>query len=219
MQHSLLLRQRFFKRGFDIVASFLGLCLTWWLIVIAYLLASFDTGANGLFIQQRIGKDGKLFALLKIRTMRTESSLTTTVTTRHDPRITKLGRFFRTMKIDELPQLINVLVGQMSFVGPRPDVAGFADALQGDDRIILTIRPGITGPATLEFRHEEALLASVRDPERYNREVIFPKKVQLNRNYIENYSFWHDMKYILFTIFPVLLHLQKRYKSSRVSTI
>jgi lipopolysaccharide/colanic/teichoic acid biosynthesis glycosyltransferase len=122
------------------------------------------------------------------------------LTTSDDMRITRLGRFFRTTKIDELPQLINVFLGYMSFVGPRPDVPGFADSLQGEDRLILTIRPGITGPATLKFRSEEALLASASDPEQYNREVIFPEKVRLNREYIEQYSFWLDIKYILQTL-------------------
>ena len=104
------------------------------------------------------------------------------------------------MKIDELPQLFNVLIGQMSFVGPRPDVPGFADQLKGNDRIILTVRPGITGPATLKYRNEEELLASVTDPEEYNAEVVFPDKVRLNREYVENWSFARDIRYIWATI-------------------
>lgn len=132
--------------------------------------------------------------------MKNLPGINTNVTTDKDPRITRLGRFFRKTKIDELPQLINVFLGQMSFVGPRPDVPGFADKLTGDDRIILTVRPGITGPATLKFRDEEKLLAAQSDPERYNREVIYPEKVRLNREYVENYSFWQDIKYIFQTI-------------------
>jgi len=191
---------RFFKRFFDILASFLGLFFFWWLLLIAFILATIDTRKNGFFTQKRVGKNGKLFQVIKIRTMRDLPNFDTVVTRKNDPRITSLGRFWRKTKIDELPQLINVLLGQMSFVGPRPDVPGFVDQLNGKDRIILTIRPGITGPATLKFRDEEALLAQQADPEQYNREIIWPEKVRLNREYIENYSFWQDMKYIWQTI-------------------
>jgi lipopolysaccharide/colanic/teichoic acid biosynthesis glycosyltransferase len=200
VRQGLSLWHRLLKRGFDIVAAAGGLALTWWLIAIAYILAGKDTGKSGFFRQNRVGKDGKLFQVIKIRTMRDIPTLTTTVTQTSDPRITPLGRFWRRTKIDELPQLINVLRGDMSFVGPRPDVPGFADVLSGDDRVILTIRPGITGPATLKFRNEEALLAAQADPESYNRDVIFPEKVRLNRLYIENYQFWHDIQYIYQTI-------------------
>jgi lipopolysaccharide/colanic/teichoic acid biosynthesis glycosyltransferase len=191
---------RFLKRSFDIVFAVLGLYLTSWLILIAFLLAARDTGESGFFRQERVGKDGRLFKIIKIRTMCSDSTISTTVTSAVDPRITCLGNFWRKTKIDELPQLINILLGQMSFVGPRPDVPGFADRLQGADRIILSVRPGITGPATLRFRQEETLLAAQSDPERYNREIIFPEKVRLNRKYIENYSFWLDLKYIWRTV-------------------
>jgi len=103
---------------------------------------------------------------------------------------------FRKTKLDELPQLIHVLLGQMSFVGPRPDVPGYADKLEGDDRIVLTVRPGITGPATLKYRDEESLLAAQEDPEPYNNEILWPDKVRLNREYVENWSFWRDLYYI-----------------------
>jgi lipopolysaccharide/colanic/teichoic acid biosynthesis glycosyltransferase len=122
------------------------------------------------------------------------------VTTGRDRRITWLGRIWRKTKIDELPQLINVLKGNMSFVGPRPDVPGYADRLQGDDRIVLSVRPGITGPATLKYRDEEALLADQDDPERYNNEVLWLDKVRINREYVESWSFWQDIRYILKTI-------------------
>jgi lipopolysaccharide/colanic/teichoic acid biosynthesis glycosyltransferase len=112
-----------------------------------------------------------------------------------------LGRFWRKTKIDELPQLINVLKGDMSFVGPRPDVPGYADKLEGEDRIVLSVRPGITGPATLKYRDEEALLAGQKDPERYNNEVIWPDKVRINKEYIKSYSFKNDLVYIAKTIF------------------
>lgn len=191
---------RLLKRSFDILFALLGLFLTGWLILIASLLAAWDTGESGFFRQERVGKDGRLFKIIKIRTMRSDSTINTTVTSTADPRITRLGSLWRRTKIDELPQLINILLGQMSFVGPRPDVPGFADRLQGVDKLILSVRPGITGPATLRFRHEEALLASIPDPERYNREIIFPEKVRLNRTYIEDYNFWSDLVYIWRTI-------------------
>lgn len=191
---------RFIKRSFDFVVSSIGLILTGWIIVLAYIGASFDTRKSGFFTQTRIGKHGKPFTVIKIRTMRHIPSIDTTVTTTHDPRITPLGRFFRKTKIDELPQLINVFLGHMSLVGPRPDVPGFADKLSDNDRIILSIRPGITGPATLKYKNEEEILARQAEPEKYNREVIFPDKVRLNREYVENYSFGKDIKYIFQTI-------------------
>jgi len=125
----------------------------------------------------------------------------TTVTKRGDPRITRLGAFFRRTKIDELPQLWNVLIGQMSFVGPRPDVPGFADKLTGNEREVLKLRPGITGPATLKYRNEEELLAAQSDPEKYNREVIFPDKVRINLDYMRNWSLRKDISYIWQTVF------------------
>jgi lipopolysaccharide/colanic/teichoic acid biosynthesis glycosyltransferase len=192
---------QFIKRSFDLCVSGIGLVLTGWIIVVAWILSGRNIKASGFFRQDRVGKDGRLFEVFKIRTMRNLPGMATNVTTDNDPRITRLGHFFRKTKIDELPQLINVFLGQMSFVGPRPDVPGFADKLTGDDRIILTVRPGITGPATLKFRDEEKLLGGQPDPERYNREVIYPEKVRLNREYVENYSFWKDIGYILKTIF------------------
>lgn len=194
--------QRLLKRSFDFAASFLGLLCVSWLIAIAWLLATIDTGVNGFFTQPRVGRHGRLFKVVKIRTMRPNGESGSTVTTAEDPRVTRLGRFWRRTKIDELPQLFNVVVGQMSFVGPRPDVPGFADRLEGEDRIILELRPGITGPAALAYRNEEALLASVPEPERYNREVIYPDKVRINREYIQNWSFWRDLRYILQTLRP-----------------
>ena len=133
--------------------------------------------------------------------MKDISGYTTTVSTDLDPRITKIGRFWRKSKIDELPQLINVFLGEMSFVGPRPDVPGFADKLKGEDRIILSIKPGITGPASIHFKNEENLLAQQENPEHYNKTVIWPKKVALNKEYIKNYSIFKDVKYIYKTVF------------------
>jgi lipopolysaccharide/colanic/teichoic acid biosynthesis glycosyltransferase len=187
---------RMLKRSFDVFVAVTGLCLAWWIIALAFAAASIDTGKSGFFLQERVGRNGRLFQIIKIRTMRDIPLLLTTVTCAGDPRITALGRFFRRTKIDELPQLVNVLLGQMSIVGPRPDVPGFADQLRGADRIVLSVRPGLTGPATLKFGREEAILAAQPDPEAYNREVIFPEKVRLNRAYVEAYSFWADLKWI-----------------------
>jgi lipopolysaccharide/colanic/teichoic acid biosynthesis glycosyltransferase len=200
LQQGLSKSQAALKRGFDVLGAAGGLVLTIWIIVPAWLVATLDTRANGFFTQQRVGRGGRIFRVVKLRTMRPDSKRATTVTTGHDPRITRLGRFFRRSKIDELPQLFNVLVGNMSFVGPRPDVPGYADALAGADRVVLTIRPGITGPATLAYRDEEVLLEQAADPERYNDEVIFPDKVRLNREYVENWSFRKDLGYIWRTV-------------------
>ena len=188
------------KRNFDLVLSAIGLVLSGWLILLAWLAASIDTRSNGFFVQKRVGRGGRIFKVIKIKTMRPNREMTTTVTRSGDPRITPLGRFFRKTKIDELPQLWNVLVGDMSFVGPRPDVPGFADKLEGDGRIMLTLRPGITGPATLKYRNEEELLAAVDDPETYNREVIWPDKVRINCEYVRDWSLRKDLMYIWRTI-------------------
>ena len=199
----LTLTQVFLKRFLDIIGAAVGLLLTGWIILPAFIAATVDTRSNGFFTQARVGRHGRIFRVIKIRTMRNIKGYNTTVTTDQDPRITKIGSFFRRTKIDELPQLFNVLLGRMSFVGPRPDVLGFADRLQGDDRIILTVRPGITGPATLKYRNEEKLLSRYKNPEQYNKEVIFPDKIRINREYVENYKFYKDIKYILQTIIPM----------------
>lgn len=196
----LTLSQRIAKRSFDVVVAAAGLVLAGWTIALAYVVASLDTGESGFFTQQRVGRNGKLFRVFKIRTMRSIAGVNTTVTTDRDVRLTRIGRFLRRTKIDELPQLLNVLKGDMSLVGPRPDVQGFADQLTGEDRIILSVRPGITGPATLHYRNEEQLLARQTDPVRHNREVLYPEKVRINRKYIQNYHFATDLKYIWYSI-------------------
>lgn len=201
MTQKISLSNRFLKRSFDIVLSFFGLIAFSWLIVVAYIVASIETKSNGFFVQERVGRWGETFSVIKIKTMKQVETLRSTVTTSHDVRITKSGKVFRKLKIDELPQLINVLKGDMSFVGPRPDVKGFADTLEGEDRLVLSIRPGITGPATLYYRNEEELLASQQDPEKYNMEVVYPHKTEMNKEYIYNYSFVNDLRYIINTIF------------------
>jgi lipopolysaccharide/colanic/teichoic acid biosynthesis glycosyltransferase len=123
------------------------------------------------------------------------------MTSLNDPRITPLGKFLRKYNFDELPQLFNVLIGDMSFVGPRPDVKGYADKLIGDDRIILSVKPGITGPATLKFKNEDRLLSQQKDPKKYNDTVIWKEKVKINKLYVENWSLLGDLNYIVKTIF------------------
>jgi lipopolysaccharide/colanic/teichoic acid biosynthesis glycosyltransferase len=190
----------FQKRLFDIIVAIIGIGMTWWVMLIAWIVASLETKSNGLFVQKRIGKKGKPFWVYKIKTMKSVTGLETTVTTSQDRRITKSGVFFRKTKIDELPQLFNVLFGTMSFVGPRPDVPGFADALEGEDRAILLLRPGITGPASLKYKNEEEILAKQKNPEQYNREVIWPDKVNINLIYLKTWSLKKDIGYIIKTI-------------------
>lgn len=188
------------KRSFDLILSFFGLITLCWLIIIGWVLARLSSGEAGFFIQNRVGQHGKLFKVIKLQTMKSSNKITTTVTSSEDPRITKIGSLLRKTKIDELPQLINVLKGDMSFVGPRPDVPGFADELEGEDRVVLTIKPGITGPATIFYKNEEELLANQADPESYNRTVIFPIKVKMNKEYIKQYTLKKDFEYIIKTI-------------------
>lgn len=151
------------------------------------------------FTQKRVGRNGKLFTMYKFRSMTVNHS-GSSVSVVGESRITPLGAKLRKYKIDELPELWNVLIGDMSFVGPRPDVPGYADALTGEDREVLKLRPGITGPASLKYRNEEELLALQSDPVKYNDEVIFPDKVRINRYYLHNYSFWKDIQMIFCTV-------------------
>lgn len=190
----------FFKRCFDVFVSLVSLIIISPVIFIAWLIVSIETRSNGFFVQQRIGKDGACFNVFKIKTMRKVDGIDTSITAANDARITRSGAIFRKTKIDELPQLWNVLIGQMSFVGPRPDVPGYADQLKGGDKIILTIRPGITGPASLKYKDEEGLLAEQHDPKKYNDEVIWPDKIRINREYLESYSFSKDLYFIWKTI-------------------
>ena len=190
-----------FKTFFDFICSFLGILTLWWVILIAWLIATIETRSNGFFIQKRIGKNGKLFSLIKIKTMSPNFGDTSSITTSNDERITKSGKFFRKTKIDELPQLFNVLIGEMSFVGPRPDVPGYADKLKGKDRLILKLKPGITGPASIKYANEEYLLSTVTDKKKYNDEIIFPDKVRINLDYFHNNTILGDVRIIIKTIF------------------
>ena len=163
-------------------------------VAVVILLAN---GAPVLYIQKRIGQDGKPFKLIKFRTMRGEEE--SPIAASELNRITRVGRWLRRTKIDELPELLNIFVGDMSFVGPRPDVAGYADKLEGDDRRLLTMKPGLTGVASLKYRDEEDLLAAQSNPQEYNDKVIWPDKVRLNLLYMERQSLWLDVKVLICT--------------------
>ncbi len=151
------------------------------------------------FTQKRVGQHGKLFTMIKFRTM-TVNHGGSSISVKGESRITKLGAIFRKYKLDELPGLWNVLKGEMSFVGPRPDVPGYADKLEGEDRNILLLKPGITGPASMKYSNEEEILAAQSDPVKYNNNVIYPDKVLINLNYLKHQSFWLDLKIITFTV-------------------
>lgn len=206
---------------FDRIVSFIGLFFLWpVLLIVAVLVKVKMPGGPAFFVQKRVGKDGKLFNCHKFRTMTVKHN-GSTVSVAGDSRITPLGAKLRHWKLDELPGLWDVLIGNMSFVGPRPDVPGYADKLQGDDRDVLKLRPGITGPATLKYRLEDEMLADVRrlmsegrclpqeqidmmsDQELavwYNDHVIYPDKVRLNCYYYRHYSFVKDIQMILCTV-------------------
>jgi lipopolysaccharide/colanic/teichoic acid biosynthesis glycosyltransferase len=192
-------KQKILKISFDLVMAIIGLIICSPFIIGGYLISSYETKSSGFFLQNRIGRNGKLFKVIKLKTMSNKQLTNTTVTHKNDPRITKSGRYLRKFKIDELPQLFNVIKGEMSLVGPRPDVPGFADTLKGSDRLVLTIRPGITGPASIKYKDEEILLSKQEDPELYNRKIIFPDKVKINIQYIKNWSLLSDIVYIFKT--------------------
>ncbi len=185
---------------FDRIVSLVGLIiLSPVLLVVAILIRVKMPGGPVLFKQKRVGKEGKLFTMVKFRSMSVAHG-GSSVSVAGESRITPLGAKLRKYKLDELPELWNVFIGDMSFVGPRPDVPGYTDKLVGEDRVILKLRPGITGPASLKYRDEETLLATVEDPIRYNDEVIFPDKVRINKEYYYNWSFWQDIRYIVRTV-------------------
>ena len=189
------------KRLFDFFLSLFGLIILLPLFIILSIVIVLDSKGPIFFRQHRVGKHAKLFKMVKFRTMKVVQESNSTVSVKGDSRITKIGTFLRKYKLDELPELWNVLLGQMSIVGPRPDVKGFADELKGEDRKILSLRPGITGPASLKYANEEELLSHQENPEVYNKEVIFPDKVSLNLDYYYNQNLILDLKIIFATIF------------------
>ena len=184
----------------DKTAALVGLIMLSPILLITALLIRIKMpGGPVIFRQQRVGRHGQLFTIYKFRSM-TTGHQGSSVSVAGEARITPLGAVLRRYKIDELPELWNVLKGDMSLVGPRPDVPGYADKLTGDDREILLLRPGITGPASLKYRNEEELLATVDNPQEYNDTVIYPDKIRLNRYYLHHYSFWKDIQMIICTV-------------------
>lgn len=194
----------FIKYMFDKISALLGIIIISPILLVIFIVHKIVMPKGKfLFMQERIGQYGKPFMIYKIRSMREDNSIRNDmfVTTADDERIAPFGRWLRRTKIDEIVELINVLKGEMSFVGPRPDVKGYADALEGEDRKILELRPGITGPASLKYINEEELLAKVDNPQKYNDEIIYPDKVKINLDYYHNRTFWGDVGIIFKTIF------------------
>ena len=177
------------KRIFDIIFSLTAIVSLSWLLVLVYLAASAATHSGGLFVQKRIGRFGTPFTIYKFRTINPENGM-----------INRVSGFLRRSKLDELPQFFNVLFGDMSIVGPRPDIAGYYDTLTGEDRQLLNLRPGITGPASLKYFDEEAILSRQLDSLKYNDQIIFPDKVRINLIYQERQSIALDIKIILYSV-------------------
>ncbi|MCC2591370.1 sugar transferase [Chryseobacterium sp. MFBS3-17] len=177
------------KRLFDFILSLVLLVLLSPVLIAGYMAASLDTRSGGIFTQKRVGQYGRLFIIYKLKTVH---PVTRT--------ISPLGRFLRRSKIDELPQLVNVLKGEMSFVGPRPDLPGYYDTLTGEDRKVLELKPGITSEASIKYADEEVLLAAKENPLKYNDEVLFPDKVKMNLDYYHRRSFWLDLQIMLRTV-------------------
>ena len=199
---------------FDRVVAFVGLCFLWpVLLIVAIMVKIKMPGGPAFFVQKRVGKGGKLFNCHKFRSMTVKHS-GSSVSVAGDSRITPFGATLRHYKLDELPELWDVLIGNMSFVGPRPDVPGYADKLEGDDRDVLKLRPGITGPATLKYRLEDEMISEYVAKKQaegdtrpmqeiaieYNDKVIYPDKVRLNCYYYRHYSFWKDIEMIFATV-------------------
>jgi len=191
------------KRAFDILLSLLGLILVAPILLIAGLLIKIDSKGPVFFKQERVGKDFRPFMIWKFRTMVHDQNNGPLITTRDDKRITRIGGYLRRYKIDELPQLVNVLKGDMSFVGPRPEVKKYVDLFESDFRKILTIRPGITDPASIRYSNEEAILSSSPDYEEVYITRILPDKLRLSLEYVKNHNIIKDILLILKTIFRI----------------
>ncbi|MBS4058115.1 MAG: sugar transferase [Bacteroidales bacterium] len=195
------------KRLFDLLLSLAALVVLWPLMLLAAIVIKVNMPGPVLFKQTRIGRYARPFVIYKFRTMRINNSKVS-VTLSTDSRITPFGNFLRKTKIDELPQLFNILKGEMSIVGPRPDVPGYYDTLKGEDQLIWQLRPGLTGLDSMCYPNEQAILDREADPERYYDEVLWPDKVRLNRWYAENRSFWMDVRIVLNTASLLLMGKQ-----------
>ncbi|GGD98238.1 sugar transferase [Planktosalinus lacus] len=190
-------RQQLIKRTFDLSIALVGLLVLLIPLFFLILIARIDTGFSGVFSQERVGKEGQIFKMYKIRTLKGTKNHTIEELVLDQ---TKYGGWLRKTKLDELPQLFNVLKGDMSLVGPRPDIPGYADTLEGEGRIVLKVKPGITGPATIKYKEETKLLLTKENPQAYNDEIIWPDKVKINKAYVKNWTFFNDLKYIFKSI-------------------
>ncbi|MFK8058544.1 MAG: sugar transferase [Polaribacter sp.] len=200
----LTIYQRVVKRLFDLFFSFLIIFIFFIPTLFLIVISTIDTGLFGVFTQTRIGQYGRKFSLYKIRTHNKENQ------------ITCFGNLIRKLKCDELLQFFNILSGDMSLVGPRPDLPGFADKLQGEDKIILFVKPGITGPASIKFFYETNILSKVENPLKFNRDIIWPQKVEINKNYVLNYSFFSDLNFFLVTLKKTIFNSIKLLLSHKI---
>lgn len=193
------------KRLFDIIASLIGLVVLIPFLFLLAILIRIDSKGSPFYLQPRVGKNGVLFKLIKLRTMRIDSDKMSAITVgARDPRITKLGYFLRKYKLDELTQLCNVLMGEMSVVGPRPEVQKFVDLYTEEQRQVLKVKPGLTDNASIHFRNENQLLEGKADPIDFYIQEIMPVKLKLNLAYIAEQSLWLDIRIVLRTIFLIV---------------
>ena len=188
------------KRIFDIIISVFAIIILSPLFLLISIVIKLTSKGPIFFIQERIGLKGSIFKIIKFRTMINDHNSLNVVSIKNDSRITPVGKILRKYKLDEIPELINVLFGSMSLVGPRPDVPGYVDLLKGENRKILTLKPGITGPASLKYFNEEEILSSKINPKDYNDKIIFPDKVKINLDYYYKNNIWIDIKIIFATI-------------------
>lgn len=180
------------KRAFDVFFSLLSLLIVSPVLLITWLVLAIATQSKGLFFQKRVGQFGKLFTIIKLQTMHPVTA-----------EISLIGYYVRKYKLDELPQFLNVLIGDMSIVGPRPDMEGYYDLLEGENRKILALKPGITSEASIKYRNEDAILSQQENPLDYNDKIIFPDKVKMNLNYFYHHTFLGDLKIIYKTLFGI----------------
>jgi lipopolysaccharide/colanic/teichoic acid biosynthesis glycosyltransferase len=189
---------KYWKPALDFICSIFLIVLFLPLLIVLYIVAAVDTGSNGIFYQTRIGQYGKVFTIYKFKTIDEKNR-----------RSSRIGLLLRKLKLDELPQLFNILKGDMSFVGPRPDISGYYDQLQGDEKKVLQLKPGLTSEASIYYSNEESILKDKENPLLYNDEVIFPHKVEMNLHYLNKMSLLLDGKIILKTIHKVLFKIKK----------
>lgn len=193
------------KRALDLVIASIGLVILSPLLLVVAVVIFIDDGSPVLFRQERIGRHGKPFHILKFRSMGVDAErIGGQITVGNDPRITRIGQFLRRSKIDELPQLINVVRGEMSLVGPRPEVPKYVALYTPEERHVLSITPGITDPASIKYRHESEILARSSDPEQMYIEVVMPEKIRLNLEYAKEATVWTDFQILLSTLWSLV---------------